>query len=498
MRGGCDEGVVEKDMVVALPSEELQIPWKKKSKQLGSTIDDIGETYTTIAEQLKKAEGTFYAESKVLLCRMIGWEKRIKHYLRYVVPVALSGCGAWTCSQGALRMIHGFEAQCLKRMFMLPKKKDLPWPLWHRTVTLAARAAFSRVEKKSLVVKYLERLIKFAATTFHEQSDCAPLAMVRGITTWRSTVFWKTCQNIAETQDRGWKHHGRGTLRTRWDEVFVECLGDDYVNFLKYLKVAPSVWRELVNNFVTKALNFYTFELAQECVTSHVPVAEPPEEIPQIKKLKREEPVTYFEKKYLSDKTFHIEIIGDSSCVVSWMNLTSSCSGVMEQEIDKMRQLLHYLWANMNFAGNMCCSNFFKWIPRDYNKTADVLAGIGSSTGNRIMDGSPVRLCSRFFRVHFDGSCADGVLGGGYHLEQAWCMENGLPVWRPGPQIAFTIPVTDKLPPYAITAETIACKQALMAITMAVDMGQVVVNPKTCRVELMGKIAEFDKKFGIA
>ena len=33
---------------------------------------------------------------------------------------------------------------------------------------------------------------------------------------------------------------------------------------------------------------------------------------------------------------------------------------------------------------------------------------------------------------------------------------------------------------------------------MAVDMGQVVVNPKTCRVELMGKIADFDKKFGIA
>ena len=163
-----------------------------------------------------------------------------------------------------------------------------------------------------------------------------------------------------------------------------------------------------------------------------------------------------------------------------------------------MRQLLHYLWANMNFAGNMGCSNFFKWIPRDYNKTADVLAGIGSSTGNRIMDGSPVRLCSKFFRVHFDGSCADGVLGGGYHLEQAWCMENGLPVWRPGPQIAFNIPVTDKLPPYAITAETIACKQALMAIMMAVDMGQVVVNPKTCRVELMGKIADFDKKFGIA
>ena len=59
-------------------------------------------------------------------------------------------------------------------------------------------------------------------------------------------------------------------------------------------------------------------------------------------------------------------------------------------------------------------------------------------------------------------------------------------------------PVTDKLPPYAITAETIACKQALMAIMMAVDMGQVVVNPKTCRVELMGKIAEVDKKFGIA
>ena len=70
--------------------------------------------------------------------------------------------------------------------------------------------------------------------------------------------------------------------------------------------------------------------------------------------------------------------------------------------------------------------------------------------------------------------------------------------WRPGPQIAFNIPVTDKLPPYAITAETIACKQALMAIMMAVDMGQVVVNPKTCRVELMGKIVDFDKKFGIA
>ena len=244
-----------------------------------------------IEEQLKKAEGTFYAEAKVLLCKHIKWERHILHYLKYVVPVALSGCGAWVCTQGALRMIHGFEAQCLKRMFMLPKKKDQPWPIWHRVVSLAARAAFAKVEKKSLVVKYLKRLFKFAATTFHEQNDCAPLDMVREITTWRSTMFWRSCQSIAEPQDKGWKHNGSGTLRTRWDDVFVECLGDDYVNFLRNFKVAPAVWRGLVSNFVTKALTFFTFELGQECIASQAPAAEEAEtetEIQPAKNIRKE------------------------------------------------------------------------------------------------------------------------------------------------------------------------------------------------------------------
>ena len=182
-----------------------------------------------VQNQIKKAQGFFYAESKVVLCKEVPCHKKVCHYSRYVVPVAFHGCGAWICNRGVLKQPTGYETSCLKQMLRLGQKKDQIWVQWHRLATTASRTAFRRIEKKSLPIKYLERLFKFVATTFLGKNDSAPLAMFRSILNWRSTLHLRSCQMIAEPTSKHWKHQARGNLRVRWDEVFVECMCDEWV-----------------------------------------------------------------------------------------------------------------------------------------------------------------------------------------------------------------------------------------------------------------------------
>ena len=81
---------------------------------------------------------------------------------------------------------------------------------------------------------------------------------------------------------------------------------------------------------------------------------------------------------------------------------------------------------NGNFGASAISENMFGWIPREFNSEADELANVGCLVGNRIVQAVPVRKCSRFFRVHFDGSAQDGKIGGGWVLEQAWCIKDFL------------------------------------------------------------------------
>jgi len=77
-----------------------------------------------VQAQIQKATGAFYRDAELLLCKNIAFTKKVKHYLKHVLPVALHGCGAWMCKQGSLILLHGFETRMLKLMFGFKKQED--------------------------------------------------------------------------------------------------------------------------------------------------------------------------------------------------------------------------------------------------------------------------------------------------------------------------------------------------------------------------------------
>jgi len=102
----------------------MEIPWRSKTNILGSLVDDTGDTNVMVQAQIQKATGAFDRDAELLLCKNIAFTKKVKHYLKHVLPVALHGCGAWMCKQGSLILLHGFETRMLKLMFGFKKQED--------------------------------------------------------------------------------------------------------------------------------------------------------------------------------------------------------------------------------------------------------------------------------------------------------------------------------------------------------------------------------------
>ena len=117
----------------------MEIPWRSKTNILGSCVDDTGDTNVMVHAQIQKATGAFYRDAELLLCRDIPFSKKVSHYLKHVLPVALHGCGAWICKQGTLMLLHGFETRMLKLMYGYKKNKGMDWVTWHRVATNKAK-----------------------------------------------------------------------------------------------------------------------------------------------------------------------------------------------------------------------------------------------------------------------------------------------------------------------------------------------------------------------
>ena len=152
----------------------MVIPWKTQNNILGSLVDDTGDNNVMVQAQIRKAIVVFYRDAELLLCKHFAFSK-VKHYLKHVLPVALHGCGAWIFKQGTLILLHGFETRMRKLMFGFKKHRKMDWITWHVTATNKAKELFFKMANTSITVKYLQRLLKFAHTTFSEKNMCAPL-----------------------------------------------------------------------------------------------------------------------------------------------------------------------------------------------------------------------------------------------------------------------------------------------------------------------------------
>ena len=93
----------ELPLQIDLGTEMMEIPRKDKTNVLGTCVDDTGDASVMVEAQIKKATGVFYKDSDVFFCADVSFGKKVAHYLKHVLPVALHGCGAWICKQGTLR-----------------------------------------------------------------------------------------------------------------------------------------------------------------------------------------------------------------------------------------------------------------------------------------------------------------------------------------------------------------------------------------------------------
>lgn len=94
----------------------MEILWKSKTNILDTCVDDTGDTNVMVEAQINKATGVFYKDAELYFCQDISFSKRVGHYPKHVLPVALHDCGFWICKQGTLIMLHGFETRMLKLM----------------------------------------------------------------------------------------------------------------------------------------------------------------------------------------------------------------------------------------------------------------------------------------------------------------------------------------------------------------------------------------------
>ena len=137
----------EMPLQVTIKDKIMEIPWKNKTNILGSLVDDTGDTNVMVQAQIQKATGAFYRDAELLLCKNIAFTKKVSHYLKHVLPVALHGCGAWICKQGTLILLHGFETRMLKLMFGCKKNKKMDWVMWHSLATNIPNTYYSLIEQ---------------------------------------------------------------------------------------------------------------------------------------------------------------------------------------------------------------------------------------------------------------------------------------------------------------------------------------------------------------
>ena len=148
--GGYDADEVE-PVVIDLGDAQFQVPWARTTFVLGTKVDDQGDAAVMVEEQLRKAMGSLYADKDVFFCTQISFGQKVRHYVKHVIPVALHGCGAWIARQGILKLLHGFETRCLKRMLGFSNSKCMDWVTWHRCVTNRAKELFFEAGNMSII-----------------------------------------------------------------------------------------------------------------------------------------------------------------------------------------------------------------------------------------------------------------------------------------------------------------------------------------------------------
>ena len=118
--------------------------------------------------------------------------------------------------------------------------------------------------------------------------------------------------------------------------------------------LTPGEWKQFVAKFVDYAHEFAGFDIPAGCKI--FPVADlAPCEIDEMEKAREEAgkpippmPVTYYAASFHCNNSVHVQIVGDSSTVISWLNCQSVGIGVLAKQIVDLRSMLYDNWTSLN------------------------------------------------------------------------------------------------------------------------------------------------------
>ena len=172
--------------------------------------------------------------------------------------------------------------------------------------------------------------------------------------------------------------------------------------------------------FVDDAYEFAGFDIPGGC--NIFPAVElDSEQIEELEKEKEHDekptppmPVTYNAGSFSCNTSYHVQFVGDSSAVISWLNCQSAGIGMLATQTLDLRGMFVENWRRLNFDATAPSENIALGFPREHNKQADALATTCVLHGHRLVHMKPVRGCARFFRLSFDGCCREGIMGAGW------------------------------------------------------------------------------------
>jgi hypothetical protein len=102
-----------------------------KFKYLGTTPTNQSDIHDEIKNSLNSWNACYYSVQKLLFCRLILKNLKIKIYKTVIFPVVLYGCETWSLTLKEGHRLRVFENRVLRRIFGPKREENESWRKLH-------------------------------------------------------------------------------------------------------------------------------------------------------------------------------------------------------------------------------------------------------------------------------------------------------------------------------------------------------------------------------
>ena len=363
------------------------------SKQLGSILEHDACCEKAMDARRRAATNAFWAD-KVIRTRDLSIRERFARYCEQIQPVMLWACESFVWTSGALRRFHQLEGGLLRRMLGLAKKPRETMENFMRRGCRSARKLFINQGFRTVDEIIADRLHSYAglltgvgpgddpAESSVQRQFCQDALLHLPDYKWRETKEHMVREKAKRVRDEHttyrwvsadpvqWQHHPGYKRCAQWEDCFISVFG------LKWRNKVDLKWSEHRNHFIYKLLE--NWNLGGEAL--HKQRKKAIEKKRDFKAGKRKarpwiEPSCVFGPAPLCDLppySFLIDIAGDNSAVVGWINGEQQCKSIPFQRlVANSQDQLHGLWPSGHVYPAMKGTNWLRHVLREGNTLAD-------------------------------------------------------------------------------------------------------------------------------